>query len=1360
LEMKNSHIGICKMPKNNIKSFWLSLRQLFMGALLALLLPHVTMGEITYQVWTEIGGTSILNLRSLSSFPSTPDIQSTLTSFEAPTNWSDIYGARIIGYLVPPVTGDYIFWIASDNQGELWLSMDSDPDNITLIASVPGYTVPYQWDKYPEQHSFTITLHAGQVYFVEALQKEDGSSDNLSVAWEGPGIIRQVIDGIHLLPLNGTEEYSPIAVYDLFATTMNIPLKCSVLDNDKDGNLDEVCIYAFDATSTMGGTLTDNGDGSLQYTPPAGFTGYDCFSYTISDDTGRYDTADVYIAVDEVIDCDISRSEILAGVVQITTPGTPGDISIFGDQAFGLIHNGQYHPMIGAAALGKGRIILFGHGDYVDFSSAEDGYDTGTLFLNATEWATRLPGTDSRIITNRLGTQTWLEGRGYSQVVYNSAWESHLNSADLAILALDRNITSSQIQALFKFMAEGGGLITGMSGWVLISYGHYSLDEAPPNLLFRPAGLGCASGYNYSSLTSNVCTNLANAVQAINVVKDPSMYSTSQKNEAIESLNIVLEVLPTKDPIYLSLLGDMLTRSQQLYPSPSNPISDSIYKLTLRWEADYIAGLPVEQVTAHRTASIYGQIPPDAPRINRTISYYVPQEGKDTRGDDSDIWLSTGLYAVPGEIVTVSVDSLVTGFGLNLKINGDWNNIGNRDYYLRMPFGISRDYAIGEETIQAANAFGGLLYVVIPKNVVPGSFDVTFENVIEAPYFILGQQTNEEWITDIRDKPAPWAELVCDNVIITLSSDKIRSLDKAEELMMFWNDGVASQDELANLTGLRTRPSRMYSMLQTAWGSGYAGYPIGSWDWDFAKYDALMKGDCWGEFHELGHLHQSGYWTDSRTGEVTVNIFTMRAMEAVCNSVEGCGSWSRQWDPYERILMYQNTISKGGFSNGNYDEKLTMYSQLKTIFGWESFKNVYQGYRDDEDISPDKLPTNDQEEWDQWMIRFSRQCGFDLSPFFASWVYGVSQTAIDSLNDLPQWNMVETVPDSIITKMNTSITFASPIVNDFSFDGILVLISIEDPSHGDIQDNGDGTYTYIPENNFNGEDVFTYVVQNGFGNTYTGNVTIITVTLEDYLVAHWPFNGNAFDYSDSQHDGVLINGSTFTSGIIAEALDLDGYNDTVTFGNAPALNGKTYFSISAWINTTDTSSGVIIQQRNGGFNGEYMCQIKSNGQLRFMLYGNSAYQFDFTTTQAVNDGVWHHVVFIRQSNQGYIYVDGSGVASAVGSIQDLSSSIGVAIGADIRDNNSYFLGKIDDVAIWERSLDETEIQYIYQSGLQGKTFRKQHNGEKGLVDFAAFAAFWLQTNCRYCGGADLDGDGDVDITDLNYFAEHWLSEVP
>lgn len=158
-------------------------------------------GEITYQVWQNIGGGILVSdLTSNSRYPDDPDDNSTLNEFFTPENTGDEFGARIIGYLHPPYTGFYHFNITGDDYCELWLSSDSLPDNRQLIAEVPGWTYPGEWNKYEQQTSEEIYLETGNKYFIMGLQKEAYNDDHLAVAWDFNGNQRTIIDGDYLSP--------------------------------------------------------------------------------------------------------------------------------------------------------------------------------------------------------------------------------------------------------------------------------------------------------------------------------------------------------------------------------------------------------------------------------------------------------------------------------------------------------------------------------------------------------------------------------------------------------------------------------------------------------------------------------------------------------------------------------------------------------------------------------------------------------------------------------------------------------------------------------------------------------------------------------------------------------------------------------------------------------------------------------------------------------------------------------------------------------------------------------------------------------------------------------------------------------
>jgi len=163
-------------------------------------------GTILRQWFDDIVSTnSMTDLTNDPDFPDSPVENTMLTSFSIPSQFGDYYGSRVTGYVYPPVTGEYTFSIIGDDKGELLLSTDSDPANVTSIASFDSWRSQAGWTEYPQQTSITITLQAGQQYYIEAHHIERTGGDALKVGWKGPGFSRQLIAGQYLSPyeLNG-----------------------------------------------------------------------------------------------------------------------------------------------------------------------------------------------------------------------------------------------------------------------------------------------------------------------------------------------------------------------------------------------------------------------------------------------------------------------------------------------------------------------------------------------------------------------------------------------------------------------------------------------------------------------------------------------------------------------------------------------------------------------------------------------------------------------------------------------------------------------------------------------------------------------------------------------------------------------------------------------------------------------------------------------------------------------------------------------------------------------------------------------------------------------------------------------------
>ena len=169
--------------------------------------PGYTLGSIVRTFFETISGNAVSNLTSNANFPNNPASQQILTSFDGGLNHGDNYGSTIRGYVIPPSSGNYTFWISSDDGGELRIGTNSTQASAVVRATVASATNQYQWNANASQQSVALSLTAGTPYYIEARHKEGGGADHVAVAWQGPGITQEVIPGAYLAPY--FQNYAP-----------------------------------------------------------------------------------------------------------------------------------------------------------------------------------------------------------------------------------------------------------------------------------------------------------------------------------------------------------------------------------------------------------------------------------------------------------------------------------------------------------------------------------------------------------------------------------------------------------------------------------------------------------------------------------------------------------------------------------------------------------------------------------------------------------------------------------------------------------------------------------------------------------------------------------------------------------------------------------------------------------------------------------------------------------------------------------------------------------------------------------------------------------------------------------------------
>lgn len=87
--------------------------------------------------------------------------------------------------------------------------------------------------------------------------------------------------------------------------TLSVPVDTAgvvnVLENDVPVGTGTLSIESFDATSNNSGIVSDNGDGTLTYTPALGYEGDDTFTYTVNDSSGTSGTGTVLVTVSQSV---------------------------------------------------------------------------------------------------------------------------------------------------------------------------------------------------------------------------------------------------------------------------------------------------------------------------------------------------------------------------------------------------------------------------------------------------------------------------------------------------------------------------------------------------------------------------------------------------------------------------------------------------------------------------------------------------------------------------------------------------------------------------------------------------------------------------------------------------------------------------------------------------------------------------------------------------------------------------------------------------------------------------------------------------------------------------------------------------
>lgn len=248
-------------------------------------------------------------------------------------------------------------------------------------------------------------------------------------------------------------------------------------------------------------------------------------------------------------------------------------------------------------------------------------------------------------------------------------------------------------------------------------------------------------------------------------------------------------------------------------------------------------------------------------------------------------------------------------------------------------------------------------------------------------------------------------------------------------------------------------------------------------------------------------------------------------------------------------------------------------------------------------------------------------------------------------------------------------------------------------------------------------------------------IQYVEPSLDDYLIAYYPFNGNANDESGNGHDGE-VTGATLAldrNGTTNSAYYFDGSGYISVAAEDSVLNVKSNgWTLSFWVKpdaSQDETSAPMVSYgygRNGGYNMAYWYE--------YGMFVSTFYDYSWTGAYVAQDELdditWYMYTTTFDGERIRAYVDGVQVAESAGTAYPTTpaGSYVLRFGANSSSASSFFKGYLDDIRIYNKALTDLEVAHL--SGLSGAIRATELNAysladfEKGFLKPAKFSNFW------------------------------------
>ena len=202
--------------------------------------------------------------------------------------------------------------------------------------------------------------------------------------------------------------------------------------------------------------------------------------------------------------------------------------------------------------------------------------------------------------------------------------------------------------------------------------------------------------------------------------------------------------------------------------------------------------------------------------------------------------------------------------------------------------------------------------------------------------------------------------------------------------------------------------------------------------------------------------------------------------------------------------------------------------------------------------------------------------------------------------------------------------------------------------------------------------------------------TTDTVDYPTTNVAYYKLDNSAEDETGN-YDGTATN-INYTFGRFGQAAVFNGSTSSILLPNT-MFNTAGVLSVSVWLKTTETNGyGFVLANRYGTHT--FFVELYPNGTLQAGNWQGGG--LNISTTSTVNDGNWHHYVYVNNSGAISVYIDGVLENTGTQTFLNQSFTNGNQIGNYDINNSETFDGSIDQVRIFSSALTSTQVTELYE----------------------------------------------------------------